>query len=118
MTRFEKLISSNDDVQNMEINNDVEFFSLLLPDKMEAFLNQTYFDNLINEDMVKYLDFYRENILIKGIEFVKNSKHDETDWQKEFTLKCAKRYTSDMLWIIKKAFDYYGQMELLTDEEN
>ena len=118
MTRLEKLKSSNDDVQSMELNNDLAFFTRLLPDKMNSFLRLTYFDGISNDDMKKYLDFNRENILIKGIDFVKESKYDETVWQKEFTLKCAKRYTSDMLWIINKAFEYYGQMELLTKEED
>jgi hypothetical protein len=57
-------------------------------------------------------------VLIAGINWCKESKLNETDWQKEYTLKKCKGYVSTVLKIINLAFEYYiGNKTLLLKDE-
>ena len=58
-------------------------------------------------------------MLIAGIKWCKESKLNETNWQKEYTIGRCKDHTKTMLRIIGWAFDYYvGNKELLFKEEH
>jgi hypothetical protein len=119
MTRLEKLEAANKEVQDTTLNNNLAFFTILLPQKMTNFLNLTYFDEIEHEDFQHYLSSFRNDVLVASINWCKESKLNETDWQKDFTLKKCKEYTKTVLWAIKMAFEYYiGNKELLLKEEN
>jgi hypothetical protein len=119
MTRIEKLEFINKEVQEMEINNDLGFFTHLLPDKLNLFLNLTYFETVQHDAFQNYLNHCRQILSKDTIDWCKKTELNETQWQKEYTLKVCRRHTKDFLWIIKKAFEYYIENnELLLKEEN
>ncbi|MFZ5976225.1 MAG: hypothetical protein GTN67_14285 [Hydrotalea flava] len=118
MTKLEKLESVNFEVQNLQIEYNIIFFKSLLPKKMESFLKLTYFEDINNKELENYLNHYRNYLLIEGIKFSLESLPNETNWQKDYTLLCCKRYVSDMLYIINLSFKYFKKMDLLYKQEN
>lgn len=119
MTRIEKLELINKEVQETVISNDLDFFTDLFPEKLNTFLGLTYFPEITHETFHLYLDTYRNGILVDTIKWCKESKLNETEWQKNFTLKSCKESVKSMLRIINWAFEYYiGNKELLLKEED
>ena len=118
MTRLDRLKEANVAVQNMALNDDLAFFSKLLPDKMSDFIELTYFD-IGHEEFQNYLKEYRDTLVVSTIQWCKDSKVNETDWQKEFTLKVCKKCIDNFFSIIKIAFEHYlnGKELLLKDED-
>ena len=119
MTRLKKLDLINKEIQETIINNDLAFFTDLFPEKLNAFLELTYFPEIKHETFHLYLDTYRNGILVDTIKWCKESKINETDWQKDFTLRICKQNVHSMMRIINWAFEYYiGNKELLLKEED
>ncbi|MEY2918366.1 MAG: hypothetical protein RIS73_2080 [Bacteroidota bacterium] len=118
MTRLEKLEATNKEVQELEINNDLGFFTRLFPEKMNTFLNLTFFNDIDNPDFQYYLLTFREDVA-NTIAWCKESKLNETDWQKKYTINHCKKSISDMLYYTRKAVEYYlGSEDLLLKDEN
>jgi hypothetical protein len=117
MTRLEKINTADKAIQNMQINNDLAFFTHLLPDKMSYFLTLTYFNEIENSEFQYYLSELRERVL-STITWCKQSKLNETDWQKNYTLSICKRDISNALYCTQKAVEYYlGSNRLLLEDE-
>ena len=59
MTRLEKLKLIDNEIQEIQINNDLAFFTHILPNKLNDFLTLTYF-NSTNETFHYYLEKHRK----------------------------------------------------------
>jgi hypothetical protein len=100
MIILEKLEAINNEIQSMEIPNDLAFFRMILPNKMESFASLTYF-TLDSDNLQNYINEYRKIYLEDTVGWCKKSELNETDWQKDFTLKSCKSSTDYFLSLIK-----------------
>jgi len=118
MTRLDKFNKVNAELQAMEINKDLAFFSHLFPDKLQEFLDLTNFDEVQHSIFQEYLKFCR-NIVEMEIKISKEINWTDSDAKKQWVIKAGRESVRYVIHLIQLAFEYYlGNKDLLTKEES
>ena len=117
MTRLNKFNKVNDELQEMEVNKDLAFFSTLFPDKLQEFLELTNFDEVQHSVFQEYLKFCR-SVVEMQIKISKEITWTDSDAKKQWAIKTGKESVRYVIHLIQLAFEYYlGNKDLLTNEE-
>ena len=118
MTRLDKFDKVNGELQSMEINDDFAFFSHLFPDKLQEFLDLTYFDEIEHFIFQEYLKFCRR-IVEMQLKISKETGWTDSATKKQWVVKSGKESVPYVIHLIELAFEYYlGNKDLLTKEES
>ncbi len=116
MTRINKIKELNIEIQKMEITKDLGFFQKILPDKISQLLPLLEVETE-NEKLKTELEF-EKTVFIKGaISFSKESKFNETQWEKEFTLRKCKELVNKVIVHILFACNSLGQNHVLAEDK-
>lgn len=118
MTRLNKFNRVNDELQEMEMNKDLAFFSTLFPDKLQEFVDLTHFDEVEHSVFQEYLKFCR-SIVEMQVKISKEITWTDTDDKKQWAIKTGKESVRYVIHLIQLAVEYYlGNKDLLMEEEN
>ncbi|MFI5187601.1 MAG: hypothetical protein ACHQF0_12800 [Chitinophagales bacterium] len=107
----------NEELQEMEINKDLAFFSMLFPEKLQEFLDLTHFDEIQHFIFQEYLKFCR-SIVEMQMKISKEINWKDSDDKKQWVVKAGKESVPYVIHLIELAFEYYlGNKDILTKEE-